>query len=128
MEMQEEIELEVAGITAEVDQLELQTLFSNKHDKADVLFAIHAGAGGTEAQDWAAMLLRMFLRWAEAAGFSAAFSSCPDQISAVSFAVTAMRLMVSRREVPVRFWFLMTVYSSVRSRSALYANTNGACF
>ena len=68
-EMQDEIALEVAGIAAEVDQLELQTLFSNKHDHADALFAIHAGAGGTEAQDWAAMLLRMFLRWAETAGF-----------------------------------------------------------
>ena len=74
LEMEEEellgeIEQEVLGIATEVDKLEQQTLFSHKHDDKDVLFAIHAGAGGTEAQDWAAMLLRMFTRWCDAEGF-----------------------------------------------------------
>ena len=54
---------EVESLDKDVRELEFQTLFSGKHDQSDVIFAIHAGAGGTEAQDWAAMLLRMFTRW-----------------------------------------------------------------
>ena len=44
---------------------ELECMFSGEHDQADALFTIHAGAGGTEAQDWVEMLLRLYLRWAE---------------------------------------------------------------
>lgn len=56
---------EVAVIEKKVDELEFQTLFSEKYDEEDAILAIHAGAGGTEAQDWAQMLERMFIRWAE---------------------------------------------------------------
>jgi len=55
----EELERQVAGE-------EFKLTLSGPHDQGDALLAIHAGAGGTEAQDWAAMLLRMYLRWAEA--------------------------------------------------------------
>lgn len=64
-----ELEEEVAGLRKQVDQLEFETLFSGEHDDSDAIVAIHAGAGGTEAQDWAQMLLRMYTRWAEGHGF-----------------------------------------------------------
>jgi peptide chain release factor 2 len=61
-----ELEAEVAQLEKEVDQRELNTLLSGEYDVGDALLAIHAGAGGTDSQDWAEMLLRMYLRWAEA--------------------------------------------------------------
>ena len=64
-EMAEELTAETAVLQQEVDDLEFRTLLSNLHDEANALLAIHAGAGGTEAQDWAQMLQRMFIRWAE---------------------------------------------------------------
>jgi len=60
---------EVEAIGAELERLEFWLLFSGPHDKRDAILAIHAGAGGTEAQDWAEMLLRMYLRWAEGRGY-----------------------------------------------------------
>jgi peptide chain release factor 2 len=59
----------IASLRAALDELELRTLFSGEHDERDAVAEIHAGAGGTDAQDWAEMLLRMYLRWAERRGF-----------------------------------------------------------
>jgi peptide chain release factor 2 len=53
----------------EVDQAEIQKLLSGEHDQTNAIVSIHPGAGGTESQDWAEMLLRMYLRWAEKRGF-----------------------------------------------------------
>ncbi len=69
-ELQEELEHEVEELAAAINQLEFETLLSGKHDDKPALLAIHAGAGGTEAQDWAEMLQRMFIRWAEGKKFS----------------------------------------------------------
>ena len=67
------VESEIAdGITAmqaELDQLELRSLFVGDHDERDAICEIHSGAGGTDAQDWAEMLLRMYTRWAQSRGF-----------------------------------------------------------
>ena len=60
---------EVVDLTKRVRDLEFQTLFSGEYDEENAILAIHAGAGGTEAQDWAAMLQRMFLRWADSHQF-----------------------------------------------------------
>ena len=60
---------EVGTIEAELERLEFWLLFSGPHDRDDAILAIHAGAGGTEAQDWTEMLLRMYLRWAEGRGY-----------------------------------------------------------
>ncbi len=65
----EEVAAEVDGLEAEMKRLEFKMLLSGPHDRADAILAIHAGAGGTDAQDWAQMLLRMYLRWAEAKGY-----------------------------------------------------------
>ncbi len=60
---------EANALAEVVEKMSLQVLLSGPYDSADAILAIHAGAGGTEAQDWAEMLERMFLRWAEANGY-----------------------------------------------------------
>ena len=61
---------EVEVISRELNAREFQLILSGEHDTRDAILAIHAGAGGTESQDWAQMLLRMYLRWAEREGYS----------------------------------------------------------
>ncbi len=61
----DELEHATAKLEAELARAEFELLFSGPHDREDAILAIHAGAGGTDSQDWAEMLLRMFLRWAE---------------------------------------------------------------
>jgi len=64
-----ELETELAGLEAELDKRSFATMFSGTYDHDDAILAIHAGAGGTDSQDWAGMLQRMYLRWAEDQGF-----------------------------------------------------------
>lgn len=64
-----ELTAEVEAIGRTLDEEEFRLTFSGEHDRDDAILAIHAGAGGTEAQDWAEMLLRMYLRWAERHGY-----------------------------------------------------------
>ena len=54
---------------SQLDTLELRALFTGEHDERDAICEVHSGAGGTDAQDWTKMLLRMYLRWAERRGF-----------------------------------------------------------
>ena len=67
----EEISTEIENITALLNKLELELAFSGEYDSRNAIIEIHAGAGGTESQDWADMLLRMYLRWAERRGYKA---------------------------------------------------------
>lgn len=60
---------ELDGLDKKLAELEFRRMFSGEYDSADCYMDIQAGSGGTEAQDWASMLLRMYLRWAEAKGF-----------------------------------------------------------
>ena len=60
---------ELAAVAAEIEKAELAAMLSGEHDDANAIVEIHPGAGGTESQDWAEMLLRMYLRWAERRGF-----------------------------------------------------------
>lgn len=64
-ELAAELTHEVANLETRVGQLSFETLFSGQYDDENCILAIHAGAGGTEAQDWAQMLQRMFMRWAD---------------------------------------------------------------
>ena len=61
-----DLERELDRLDKEIARTEIQTLLSGEHDLASAIVTIHPGAGGTESQDWAEMLLRMYLRWAEA--------------------------------------------------------------
>jgi peptide chain release factor 2 len=63
--LKEEIQLELKKLNSRFEQLESQQLFTGDYDSRNAMLAFHAGAGGTESQDWASMLLRMYLRWAE---------------------------------------------------------------
>jgi peptide chain release factor 2 len=60
-----ELETETTAIEKEVDRREFNAMLSGEYDRGDAIFAIHAGAGGTDSQDWAEMLQRMYLRWME---------------------------------------------------------------
>ena len=60
---------ELKGLEDKLGQLEFRRMFSGEYDSADCYLDLQAGSGGTEAQDWASMLLRMYLRWAESRGF-----------------------------------------------------------
>jgi peptide chain release factor 2 len=65
-----ELEEQILGVQQRLDQLEEQRLFSGRYDTGDALVTVNAGAGGTDAQDWAEMVLRMEMRWAEKRGFN----------------------------------------------------------
>lgn len=68
-EIIQEIENSLAELKKEVAALELRTLLHEEYDANNAILAIHPGAGGTESQDWASMLLRMYTRWAERKGY-----------------------------------------------------------
>jgi peptide chain release factor 2 len=67
--LQAEVDEQIASVEARLAELELQRLFSGRYDAGDALVTVNAGAGGTDAQDWAEMVLRMEMRWAESRGF-----------------------------------------------------------
>jgi peptide chain release factor 2 len=66
-----DVEVELDGIASRLNEMELEAALGGEFDARNALLSIHAGAGGTESQDWVQMLLRMYLRWAEARGYSA---------------------------------------------------------
>jgi peptide chain release factor 2 len=67
--LSEELEREVQALEQEFEQRSLAAMFSGPYDAGNALLSIHAGAGGTDSQDWASMLMRMYLRWAERRGY-----------------------------------------------------------
>ena len=69
-EILEELKAEFAGLEEQVEETRMTTLLSGEYDNSNAILQFHAGAGGTEAQDWAQMLYRMYTRWAERHGFT----------------------------------------------------------
>ena len=69
-EIAAELEEQVRGVQERLDALEEQRLFAGRYDAGDAFVTVNAGAGGTDAQDWAEMVLRMEMRWAEKRGFA----------------------------------------------------------
>jgi peptide chain release factor 2 len=67
--LKDELDEQIASVEARLATLEEQRLFSGRYDSGDALVTVNAGAGGTDAQDWAEMVLRMEMRWAEGRGF-----------------------------------------------------------
>lgn len=64
-----EVDSELEAVEKKIERWEFESMFSDPDDKKSALLSIHPGAGGTESQDWAEMLLRMYLRWIERTGF-----------------------------------------------------------
>lgn len=67
--LSDDLTTETEALEQEIDRLEFLLIFSGRHDRGDAILALHAGAGGTDAQDWTEMMLRMYLRWAESHGY-----------------------------------------------------------
>lgn len=68
-ELIKESEIALANLQKQLDSYDIQKMLSGEYDEADAFLSINAGAGGTDAQDWASMLLRMYMRWAETRGW-----------------------------------------------------------
>ncbi len=75
---EEEVDALYADAIAKIEALELRNMLRREEDKMDVVLKINAGAGGTEAQDWASMLMRMYLRWAERNGYKTSIANLLD--------------------------------------------------
>ncbi len=73
-----DLETEISDIEQDLEQRSFTAMLSGKHDHDSAILAIHAGAGGTDSQDWAAMLERMYLRWAESRGYQAEILDTTD--------------------------------------------------
>jgi len=87
----EEIEADVKRLAAEVERLEFERMFSGKMDSHNAFLDIQAGAGGTEAQDWAAMLLRMYLKLADRHGFKTEIvDQSPGEVAGIKGATIAL--------------------------------------
>ena len=86
-----EIKKEIDGLRSLVDRLETETLLSGDNDARNAIVTIHPGAGGTESQDWADMLLRMYLRWAERNGYAATLNDYQPGEEAGAKSITVQR-------------------------------------
>ena len=73
-----EINSAIVSLERQLDDIELLALFNGEHDENDAVCEVHSGAGGTDACDWAEMVLRMYLRWAESKGFSIEIQEATD--------------------------------------------------
>ena len=93
-DVQREVAASISGLVGRIDQVELECMFSGEHDVNNAMLTIHAGAGGTEAQDWAEMLLRMYLRWAEDKGFG---TSILDYLPGDEAGVKSVTIMIKGR-------------------------------
>ena len=87
-----DLEREIESFTELVEQLETRTMLSEETDPLNAIITVHPGAGGTESQDWAEMLMRMYLRWAERHGFKTEMNDYQDGeeagIKSATFTVT----------------------------------------
>lgn len=75
---EEEIDAQYAQALKAIEELELKNMLRDEADNMDCVLKINSGAGGTEAQDWASMLMRMYLRWAESSGYKTSIQNLQD--------------------------------------------------
>jgi peptide chain release factor 2 len=87
----EEVEIDLSALAKHIKKLEVACLFSGEADNKECFLEIHAGAGGTESHDWAQMLLRMYLRWAEKHKFKLEFI---DQIAGEEAGIKSVTLKI----------------------------------
>jgi len=86
-----EIQAETEDMAARLEEMELALAFNGEYDDRNAILSVHAGAGGTESQDWAEMLLRMYLRWAERRGYEAeVLDTTPGEEAGIKSAVVSI--------------------------------------
>jgi peptide chain release factor 2 len=78
LSVEDEARREVESLAEFTEQMESRTMLSEEHDALNAIVTVHAGAGGTESQDWAEMLMRMYLRWAERQGYKTEINEIQD--------------------------------------------------
>lgn len=100
--MRSELEAEISQLDAELEKRSMDALLSGKYDKGDALLTINAGAGGTNSQDWASMLMRMYLRWIERKGYK---SEIIDQSDGEEAGIKSVTISV---EGPYAYGYLRT--------------------
>ena len=90
--IEDDLRREIESLNAYTEQLESRTMLSEEHDALNAILTVHPGAGGTESQDWAEMLMRMYLRWAEREGFKTEINEIQDGdeagIKSATFTIT----------------------------------------
>jgi peptide chain release factor 2 len=118
---------EIDSLRTLVDRLETETLLSSENDARNAIVTIHPGSGGTESQDWAEMLLRMYLRWAERQGFQAVLNDYqPGEeagIKSATFTVTgdyAFGLLTS--EIGVHRLVRISPFDQAKRRHTSFAS------
>jgi peptide chain release factor 2 len=90
--LKEEMQRELKKLSSRFEQLESQQLFTGDYDSRSAMLALHAGAGGTESQDWANILLRMYLRWAERHDYEAeVLDVSPGEEAGIKSAIVEIR-------------------------------------
>jgi len=122
-----ELKKELASLSTLVEKLETETLLSGPNDMLNAIVTIHPGAGGTESQDWADMLLRMYLRWAERQGFgTSVYDYQPGEeagLKSVTFSVTgeyAFGLLTS--EIGVHRLVRISPFDQAKRRHTSFAS------
>jgi peptide chain release factor 2 len=123
--LQPELEAETNAIQAELRKLELSTLLGGKYDRGNAILTINTGEGGTDAQDWAAMLERMYLRWIERRGFTAEILDSTEGeeagIKTVSIMVTGHMLTAISRRKGVHRLVRLSPFDSAHRRHTSFA-------
>ncbi len=122
-----EIKERLEGLTSRLDLYEVQRMLSGPHDQSNAIIDIHAGAGGTEAQDWAEMLLRMYLRWADRNSFQAKIVDVLDGeeagIKSVTFTVSGQYVFgLLRSEVGIHRLVRISPYDASSRRHTSFAS------
>jgi len=122
-----ELERELTALQGEVDRLETETLLSGENDPRNAIVTIHPGAGGVDSQDWADMLLRMYLRWAERQGFQTEVNDYQPAeeagVKSVTFTVTgsyAFGLLTS--EIGVHRLVRISPFDQAKRRHTSFAS------
>lgn len=124
--LRDEIAAELATLRADLERRELALMLNGKYDDRDAFLSIQAGMGGTDAQDWAEMLLRMYIRWAEARGYKVTIvDESPGDEAGIKSATIELRgdyaYGYARAEVGVHRLIRLSPFNSAHTRQTSFA-------
>lgn len=124
--LREEIELELAALSGEIERREVALLLGGKYDDGDAFMSIQAGMGGTDAQDWAEMMLRMYTRWAEVRGYQVTIvDASPGDEAGIKSATLELRgpyaYGYARSEAGVHRLIRLSPFNSAHTRQTSFA-------